>query len=89
MLLLVTAWLWQYAYIKPQMYISTKYIGKIGLAVAIIIGLMFLLWLISLAHVFTTGHVFGFNTNVLASWIIPISTILLFAAYLLEDRIKS
>ena len=89
MLLLVTAWLWQYAYIKSQMYISTKYIGKIGLAVAIIIGLMFLLWLISLAHVFTTGHVFGFNTNVLASWIIPISTILLFAGYLLEYRIKS
>ena len=78
MLLLVTAWLWQYAYI-----------GKIGLAIAMIIGLMFLLWLISLAHVFTTGHVFGFNTNVLASWIIPISTILLFAAYLLEYRIKS
>ena len=88
MLLLVTAWLWQYAYIKPNMYISTKYIGKIGLVATIIIGLLFSLWLISLVYVFITGHVFGFNTNVLASWIIPILALLLFAVYLLEYRIK-
>ena len=36
MLLLMTTWLWQFAYMKPQEYISAKHLGNCGLAVSIV-----------------------------------------------------
>ena len=86
MLVLVTAWLWQFAYIKPEEYLSTKPLGKCGLAVSIGVGVVLLLMFISLVHVLFTGHVAGFRTNVLVSWLKPISALLFFAAYLYECR---
>ena len=86
MLFLVTAWLWQFAYIKPEEYLSTKPLGKCGLAVSIGVGVVLLLMFISLVHVLFTGHVAGFRTNVLVSWLKPISALLFFAAYLYECR---
>ena len=86
MLLLITAWLWQFAYIKPEEYLSTKPLGKCGLAVSIGVGVVLLLMFISLVHVLFTGHVAGFRTNVLVSWLKPISALLFFAAYLYECR---
>jgi hypothetical protein len=86
MLFLITAWLWQFAYIKPEEYLSTKPLGKCGLAVSIGVGVVLLLMFISLVHVLFTGHVAGFRTNVLVSWLKPISALLFFAAYLYECR---
>ena len=86
MLFLVTAWLWQFAYIKPKDYLSTKPLGNCGLAVSIGVGVVLLLMFISLVHVLFTGHVAGFRTNVLVSWLKPISALLFFAAYLCECR---
>ena len=86
MLFLVTAWLWQFAYIKPKEYLSTKPLGNCGLAVSIGVGVVLLLMFISLVHVLFTGHVAGFRTNVLVSWLKPISALLFFAAYLYECR---
>lgn len=86
MLFLVTAWLWQFAYIKPEEYLSAKPLGKCGLAVSIGVGVVLLLMFISLVHVLFTGHVAGFRTNVLVSWLKPISALLFFAAYLYECR---
>ena len=86
MLFLVTAWLWQFAYIKPKEYLSTKPLGNCGLAVSIGVGVVLLLMFISLVHVLFIGHVAGFRTNVLVSWLKPISALLFFAAYLYECR---
>ena len=86
MLFLVTAWLWQFAYMKPQEYISAKHLGNCGLAVSIGIGIVLLLMLISFVHVLVTGHVAGFRTNVLVSWLKPISALLLFGIYLFTHR---
>ena len=86
MLLLMTTWLWQFAYMKPQEYISAKHLGNCGLAVSIGVGVVLLLMFISLVHVLFTGHVAGFRTNVLVSWLKPISALLFFAAYLYECR---
>ena len=84
MLLLMTTWLWQFAYMKPQEYISAKHLGNCGLAVSIGIGIVLLLMLISFVHVLVTGHVAGFRTNVFVSWLKPISVVLLLITYLSE-----
>ena len=86
MLFLVTAWLWQFAYMKPQEYISAKHLGNCGLAVSIGIGIVLLLMLISFVHVLVTGHVAGFRTNVFVSWLKPISVVLLLITNLSELR---
>ena len=86
MLLLMTTWLWQFAYMKPQEYISAKHLGNCGLAVSIGIGVVLLLMLTSFVHVLFTGHVAGFRTNVFVSWLKPISVVLLLITYLLERR---
>ena len=86
MLLLMTTWLWQFAYMKPQEYISAKHLGNCGLAVSIGIGIVLLLMLISFVHVLVTGHVAGFRTNVFVSWLKPISVVLLLITYLSERR---
>ena len=86
MLLLMTTWLWQFAYMKPQEYISAKHLGNCGLAVSIGIGVVLLLMLTSFVHVLFTGHVAGFRTNVFVSWLKPISVVLLLITYLSELR---
>lgn len=86
MLLLMTTWLWQFAYMKPQEYISAKHLGNCGLAVSIGIGVVLLLMLTSFVHVLFTGHVAGFRTNVFVSWLKPISVVLLLITYLSERR---
>jgi len=86
MLLLITTWLWQFAYMKPQEYISAKHLGNCGLAVSIGIGVVLLLMLTSFVHVLFTGHVAGFRTNVFVSWLKPISVVLLLITYLSELR---
>ena len=86
MLFLITAWLWQFASIKHKEYIPAQCLGNCGLVVSIGIGIILLLMLISFVHVLFTGHVAGFRTNVLVSWLKPISALLFFAAYLCECR---
>jgi hypothetical protein len=88
MLFLITAWLWQFAYIKPKEYLSTKPLGNCGLAVSIGVGIVLLLMFISLVHVLFTGHVAGFRTNVLISWLKPISALVLMGMYLLVHRLS-
>ena len=88
MLFLVTVWLWQFAYIKPKEYLSTKPLGNCGLAVSIGVGVVLLLMFISLVHVLFTGHVAGFRTNVLISWLKPISALVLMGMYLLVHRLS-
>ena len=88
MLFLITAWLWQFAYIKPKEYLSTKPLGNCGLAVSIGVGGVLLLMFISLVHVLFTGHVAGFRTNVLISWLKPISALVLMGMYLLVHRLS-
>ena len=88
MLFLITAWLWQFAYIKPKDYLSSKPLGNCGLAVSIGVGVVLLLMFISLVHVLFTGHVAGFRTNVLISWLKPISALVLMGMYLLVHRLS-
>ena len=88
MLFLITAWLWQFAYIKPKEYLSSKPLGNCGLAVSIGVGVVLLLMFISLVHVLFTGHVAGFRTNVLISWLKPISALVLMGMYLLVHRLS-
>lgn len=88
MLFLITAWLWQFAYIKPKEYLPTKPLGNCGLAVSIGVGVVLLLMFISLVHVLFTGHVAGFRTNVLISWLKPISALVLMGMYLLVHRLS-
>lgn len=86
MFLLITAWLWQFAYITPQEYISSKALGCCGLTISIGVGIILLLMLISFVHVLFTGHVAGFRTNVLVSWFKPISALVLMGVYLFTHR---
>lgn len=84
MLFLITAWLWQFAYIKHQEYISAKCLGNCGLVISIGIGVILLLMLISFVHVLFTGHVAGFRTNSIVSWSKPISALIFYFCYLLN-----
>ena len=84
MLFLITAWLWQFAYIKPQEYIQAKCLGNCGLVISIGIGVVLLLMLISFVHVLFTGHVAGFRTNSIVSWSKPISALILYICYLIN-----
>ena len=86
MLFLITAWLWQFAYIKPKDYLPPKPLDNCGLVVSCGIAITLLLMLISFVHVLFTGHVAGFRTNILVSWLKPISALLLFGMYLFTHR---
>ena len=89
MLFLITAWLWQFAFIKHKEYIPAKCLGNCGLVVSIGIGAILLLMLISFVYVLFTGHVAGFRTNILVSWLKPISALLLFGIYVFTHRRSS
>ena len=85
-LLLVTAWLWQFAFLKPTNTFAAKNLGISGVLIAIGVGIMLLLMFISFIHVLITDHVIGFRTTIFISWIKPLSALALLSAYLLEQH---
>lgn len=84
LLLFITIWFWQFAFITPQKLFSSKYLGKTSLVISITIGIVLLLMLISFIHVLFTGHVIGFRTTYLVGWIIQISFCFFYGIYLLD-----
>jgi hypothetical protein len=86
MLLLMTTWLWQFTLIKSTKTFTAQYLGISGLFVAIAVGIILVLMCLSFIHVLLTDHVIGFRTNVIVSWLKPISVVLLLITYLLELR---
>jgi hypothetical protein len=85
-LLLVTAWLWQFAFLKPTNTFAAKNLGISGVLIAIGVGIMLLLMFISFIHVLITDHVIGFRTTIFISWIKPLYALTLLSAYLLEQH---
>lgn len=86
MLLLITAWLWQFAFLKPTNTFAAKRLGISGLSIAIGVGTILLLMSISFVHVLITDHVIGFRTNIFINWLKPLSALALLGVYLLEQR---
>jgi hypothetical protein len=86
MLFLVTAWLWQFAFLKPTNTFAAKSLGISGILITIGVGVILLLMFISFVHVLITDHVIGFRTNIFISWIKPLSALALSSVYLLEQR---
>ena len=85
-LLLVTSWLWQFAFLKPTNTFAAKSLGISGILITIGVGVILLLMFISFVHVLITDLVIGFRTNIFISWIKPISALALLSVYLLEQR---
>ena len=85
-LLLVTAWLWQFAFLKPTNTFVAKNLGISGVLIAIGVGIMLLLMFISFIHVLITDHVIGFRTTIFISWIKPLYALTLLSVYLLEQH---
>lgn len=85
-LLLVTAWLWQFAFLKPTNTFVAKNLGISGVLIAMGVGIMLLLMFISFIHVLITDHVIGFRTTIFISWIKPLSALALLSVYLLEQH---
>lgn len=85
-LLLVTSWLWQFAFLKPTNTFAAKRLGISGILITIGVGVILLLMFISFVHVLITDLVIGFRTNIFISWIKPISALALLSVYLLEQR---
>lgn len=85
-LLLVTAWLWRFAFLKPTNTFVAKNLGISGVLIAIGVGIMLLLMFISFIHVLITDHVIGFRTTIFISWIKPLYALTLLSVYLLEQH---
>ena len=85
-LLLVTSWLWQFAFLKPTNTFAAKRLGISGILITIGVGVILLLMFISFVHVLITDLVIGFRTNIFISWIKPLSALALSSVYLLEQR---
>lgn len=85
-LLLVTAWLWQFAFLKSTNTFVAKHLGISGILIAIGVGIILLLMFISFVHVLIIDHVIGFRTNIFISWLKPLSALALLSVYLLEQR---
>ena len=85
-LLLVTSWLWQFAFLKPTNTFAAKRLGISSILITIGVGVILLLMFISFVHVLITDHVIGFRTTIFISWIKPISALALLSVYLLEQR---
>lgn len=85
-LLLVTSWLWQFAFLKPTNTFAAKRLGISGILITIGVGVILLLMFISFVHVLITDLVMGFRTNIFISWIKPLSALALSSVYLLEQR---
>ena len=85
-LLLVTSWLWQFAFLKPTNTFAAKRLGISGILITIGVGVILLLMFISFVHVLINDHVIGFRTTIFISWIKPISALELWSVYLLEQR---
>lgn len=86
MLWLITAWVWQFAFLKPTNTFAAKRLGISGILITIGVGVILLLMFISFVHVLITDLVIGFRTNIFISWIKPISALALLSVYLLEQR---
>ena len=76
LMVLISIWLWQFAFYHPKNFIESNAIGYSGLAVAILVSAMAILRL-----VFP-----GSLSNIWTSWLIPISAYLLFLVSLIEQR---
>jgi hypothetical protein len=78
LMVLISIWLWQFAFYHPKNFIESNAIGYSGLAVAILVSAMAILRL-----VFP-----GSLSNIWTSWLIPLSAYLLFLVSLIEQRKK-
>lgn len=86
MLLLMTTWLWQFTLIKSTKTFTAQYLGISGLFVAIAVGIILVLMCLSFIHVLLTDHVIGFRTNVIVSWLKPLSALVFLISYLSLSR---
>lgn len=86
MLLLMTTWLWQFTLIKSTKIFTAQYLGISGLFVAIAVGIILVLMCLSFIHVLLTDHVIGFRTNVIVSWLKPLSALVFLTSYLSLSR---
>lgn len=86
MLLLMTTWLWQFTLIKSTKTFKAQYLGISGLFVAIAVGIILVLMCLSFIHVLLTDHVIGFRTNVIVSWLKPLSALVFLTSYLSLSR---
>lgn len=86
MLLLMTTWLWQFTLIKSTKTFTAQYLGISGLFVAIAVGIILVLMCLSFIHVLLTDHVIGFRTNVIVSWLKPLSALVFLTSYLSLSR---
>lgn len=84
LLLFITIWFWQFAFITPQKLFPSKYLGKTSLVISITISIVLLLMLTSFIHVLFTGHVIGFGLTYLINRITAITFCLFFGMYLLD-----
>lgn len=86
MLLLMTTWLWQFTLIKSTKTFTAQHLGISGLFVAIAVGIILVLMCLSFIHVLLTDHVIGFRTNVIVSWLKPLSALVFLTSYLSLSR---
>lgn len=86
MLLLMTTWLWQFTLIKSTKTFTAQYLGISGLFVAIAVGIILVLMCLSFIHVLLTDHVIGFRTNVIVSWLKPLSALVFLTSYISLSR---
>jgi hypothetical protein len=82
----ISIWLWQFAFLKPTNTFETNRLGISGILIAIGVGIILLLMFISFVHVLITDHVIGFRTTIFISWLKPLSALALLSVYLLEQR---
>lgn len=82
LLLFITIWFWQFAFITPQKLFPSKYLGKTSLVISITISIVLLLMLTSFIHVLFTGHVIGFGLTYLINWITAITFCLFFGIFI-------
>lgn len=86
MLSLVVAWLWQYAFAKNQLTKPNYALRYLSVFMACGAALVLVFMIVSGIHVLRTGHVAGFGTNTMMSWIRPLVVLLFLGGYVWSDR---
>ena len=82
----VSAWLWQYAYLKIEDSTRNKAIGIIGLLMTFVAALLLVFMLVSFVRVLTVGQVAGFHVTSWLSWLRPAVLVALSFAFILGRK---
>lgn len=78
----LTAWLWQYAFVRTEDTFQSKGVNIASVVFACVASLILVLMIVSCIHVIMYDHVAGFKTRGWLSWLLPLIAVGFLGTYL-------